>query len=142
MLLGLDNALFWAFVIFLLNYVPTVGSIVATVLPTLFALVQFDSYWMPLAVFAGVGFWQFAIGNFLQPRMQGQSLNLSILVVLLSLSIWGAIWGIAGMFLAAPLTVMVMIVLSQFPTTYPIAVILSANGRPVAGKRAVPTPSM
>jgi len=140
--LGLDNALFWAFVIFLLNYVPTIGSIVATILPTLFALVQFDSYWMPLAVFAGVGVWQFTIGNFLQPRMQGQSLNLSTLVVLLSLAIWGAIWGIAGMFLAAPLTVMVMIIFAQFPSTRPIAVILSADGEPVHKKNRAPTPSM
>jgi len=140
--LGLDNPLFWAFVIFLLNYVPTIGSIVATVLPTLFALVQYESLWMVAAVFAGVGAWQFLIGNFLQPRMQGRSLNLSTLVVLLSLAVWGVIWGIAGMFLAAPLTVMVMIIFAQFDTTRPIAVMLSADGRPADRGARRPTPSL
>jgi len=140
--IGLDNALFWSFVIFLLNYVPTIGSIVATVLPTLFALVQFESLWMVAAVFGGVGVWQFVIGNFLQPRMQGESLNLSTLVVLLSLAIWGAVWGIAGMFLAAPLTVMVMIILAQFPSTRPVAILLSGDGKPAEGVAIPPRPSM
>ena len=128
--LGLDNALFWAFLIFLLNYVPTIGSIIATALPTIFALVQYSTLWEPAAVLAGVGFWQFTIGNFMQPRMQGQNLNLATIVVLLGLAIWGAIWGLAGMFLSAPLTVMVMVVLAQFSSTRWIAVLLSADGRP------------
>ncbi len=131
--LGLDNALFWSFVIFLLNYIPTIGSIVATILPTVFALVQYDTLWQPLAVFAGVGLWQFSIGNFLQPRVQGENLNLSTIVVLLGLAVWGVIWGVPGMFLSSPLTVMVMIVLAQFSSTYWIAVLLSADGRPEVG---------
>ena len=71
------------------------------------------------------------IGNFVQPRMTGESLNLSAVVVLLALSIWGLIWGIVGAFLAAPLTVMIMIVLAQFPSTRWIAILLSADGKPV-----------
>ena len=98
---GLDNALFWAFLVFFLNFIPTVGSIVAAILPGIFALAQPDwPSWMPsdptinaLIVFLGVSVWQFAIGNFLQPRLMGDTLNLSALVVLLSLAIWGAIWG-------------------------------------------------
>jgi predicted PurR-regulated permease PerM len=62
--------------------------------------------------------------------MTGDSLNLSAVVVLLALAIWGAIWGIAGAFLAAPLTVMLMIVLAQFPSTRWIAILLSADGKP------------
>jgi predicted PurR-regulated permease PerM len=81
-------------------------------------------------VFAGVGVWQFVIGNFIQPRMTGDSLNLSAVVVLLALAIWGSIWGIAGAFLAAPMTVMLMIVLAQFPTTRWIAILLSEDGKP------------
>jgi AI-2 transport protein TqsA len=137
---GLDNALFWAFVIFVLNYIPTVGSIIATVLPSLFAIVQPLAAWpewMPddsllcgAIVFVGVAVWQFLIGNFVAPRMQANSLNLSPLVVLLSLAVWGALWGPAGMFLSAPLTVMVMIVLAQIPGARWIAVLLSANGNP------------
>ncbi len=136
--LGLHNALFWAFVIFVLNYIPTIGSIVAGILPALFAFVQDDwpaympqdELWCAAAVFFGVSIWQFLIGNFLGPRMTSNSLNLSALVVLLSLAIWGALWGLPGMFLSAPLTVLVMIVLAQIPGARWIAVLMSADGNP------------
>lgn len=127
---GLENALFWSFVIFFLNYIPTIGSLVAVVLVTAVALVQFDSLPHIAAVAIGTSAWQFLIGTFLQPRMTGDSLNLSAVVVLLALAIWGAMWGIAGAFMAAPLTVMLMIVLAQFPATRWIAILLSADGKP------------
>jgi AI-2 transport protein TqsA len=128
--IGLENALFWSFVIFFLNYIPTIGSIVAVVVVTAVALVQFTTLAPIVAVAIGVGAWQFLIGNFVQPRLTGDSLNLSAVVVLLALAIWGAIWGIAGAFLAAPLTVMFMIVLAQFSSTRWIAILLSADGKP------------
>ncbi len=128
--IGLENALFWSFLIFFLNYIPTIGSIAATVLTTAVALVQFPTLGPVVAVFAGVGVWQFVIGNFIQPRMTGDSLNLSAIVVLLALAIWGSVWGIVGAFLAAPMTVMIMIVLAQFPSTRWIAILLSADGTP------------
>jgi predicted PurR-regulated permease PerM len=136
--LGLDNALFWALVIFVLNYIPTIGSIFATVLPALFAIAQpVWPGWMPddpmicaVIVFFGVSVWQFVIGNFVGPRMTSNSLNLSALVVLLSLAVWGALWGLPGMFLSAPLTVLIMIVLAQIPGARWIAVLLSADGNP------------
>ena len=137
--LGLDNALFWAFIVFFLNYIPTIGSIVAAFLPGFFALAQPDwpSY-MPsdptlcaLIVFASVSVWQFVIGNFVQPRLMGETLNLSSLVVLISLAVWGAIWGIPGMFLSAPLTVLMMILLAQTPGARWIAILLSADGHPI-----------
>jgi predicted PurR-regulated permease PerM len=129
-IIGLENALFWSFVIFFLNYVPTIGSVAAVVLVTAVALAQFTSLPHVAAVFIGASAWQFLIGNFVQPRMTGDSLNLSAVVVLLALAIWGAIWGMAGAFLAAPLTVMLMIVLAQFPSTRWIAILLSADGKP------------
>jgi AI-2 transport protein TqsA len=128
--IGLDNALFWSFLIFFLNFIPTIGSIVAVALPTAFALVQFPTLTPVAFVAIGVGVWQFIIGNFVQPRMTGESLNLATLVVLLALAVWGAIWGIPGAFLAAPLTVMLMIVLAQFESTRWIAILLSADGKP------------
>ena len=128
---GVNNALFWSFVIFFLNYIPTIGSIVATVIVVAAALVQFDSVGHIVAAGVGVGAWQFLVGNFIQPRMTGESLNLSAVVVLLALAIWGTIWGIAGAFLAAPLTVMLMIVLAQFHSTRWIAILLSADGKPI-----------
>lgn len=129
-IIGLENALFWSFLIFFLNYIPTIGSIAAVVLTTAVALVQFSTLEPVVWVFAGVGAWQFIIGNFIQPRMTGDSLNLSAVVVLLALAIWGTVWGIVGAFLAAPITVMLMIVLAQFPTTRWIAILLSADGKP------------
>jgi predicted PurR-regulated permease PerM len=141
-LLGVENAVFLAVLIFVLNYIPTVGSIVASVIPLLFALVQPDlPTWVPGnepqstyiysgLVFGLVSFWQFFFGNFVQPRMMGDSLNLSVLVVLISLAVWGALWGIVGMFLSAPLTVLMMIMFSQSPSTRWIAIALSADGLP------------
>lgn len=136
--LGVQNALLLCVIIFVLNYIPTVGSIIAAFMPVLFAVAQptWPGY-MPdnnllnaVIVFAAVSFWQFSIGNFVQPRMMGDTLNLSTLVVLLSLSIWGALWGIPGMFLSAPLTVIVMIICNQFQSTRWLAIILSSDGKP------------
>lgn len=142
--LGVDNVLFLSTLIFVLNYIPTIGSIVAALVPPLFALVQpevaawipgdapNDSYIFAALVFLGVSFWQFSIGNFVQPRIMGDTLNLSALVVLLALAIWGAIWGIPGMFLSAPLTVLMMILFAQSESTKWLAVLLSANGEPLS----------
>lgn len=140
--LGVENALFLAALIFVLNYIPTIGSIVAAFIPLLFALVQpelptwlpadppQDTYIYAAIVFGMVAFWQFFFGNFVQPRMMGDSLNLSALVVLIALAVWGAIWGIPGMFLSAPLTVLMMILFAQSPSTRWLAIALSADGRP------------
>jgi len=129
--LGVPNAMFWAFLIFFLNFIPNIGSVVAVLLPTLATLAQYPDDLGRVALVAGsTGFWQFAVGNFLQPRMMSDSLNLSALVVLLSLAIWGAIWGVTGAFLAAPITVMIMIVLNQFAGTRWLAILMSADGAP------------
>jgi predicted PurR-regulated permease PerM len=130
LLIGLPNAAFWSFLIFFLNYIPTIGSIFAVILPTLASLVVWTDVTHVALVALGVGGWQFVVGNVIQPRMMGESLNLSALVVLLTLALWGSIWGIAGAFLAAPLTVMIMLVLNQFPSTRWLAILLSADGRP------------
>ena len=82
---------------------------------------------MILAITQGI---QFVVGNIIQPRMTGDSLNLSVLMVFLSLAFWGKIWGGSGMFLAVPLTVMIMIIFAQFKQTRALAILMSANGRP------------
>lgn len=144
--LGLDNALFWALVIFVLNYIPIIGGLAAVVLPVLFAMVQFDSMGR-VGLLAGLLFGaQFVIGNTIQPKMMGDSMNLSAIVVILALSVWSALWGGVGAFLSAPLTVIIMIILAQFPTTRWIAVMLSADGNPDMDGDGIPdaspTPSM
>jgi predicted PurR-regulated permease PerM len=91
--------------------------------------VQFESL-TPFLVTAGaLAIVQFACGSLIEPRIMGKGLNISPLVMLLSLSVWSAIWGIVGMFLAVPLMVVVMIVCSHFAVTRPVAVLLSAQGQ-------------
>ncbi|MDO9338159.1 MAG: AI-2E family transporter [Caulobacter sp.] len=127
---GLDNALFWAFLIFLASYIPIIGGVVGVALPPLFALVQFPSIIPAIIIAVVLQSVQFIVGNVVQPKMQGDSLNIDPVVVLLSLAFWGLIWGMPGMFLSTPLTVMAMIILAQFKGSHWIAVLLSANGNP------------
>ena len=103
---------------------------------SIFALLQFDSLW-PAAILAAVlqGV-QFVVGNIIQPRMQGESLNMDPVVILLSLALWGAIWGLPGMFLSTPIAVMAMVILAQFDGTRWIAILLSDDGEPVRAKDA------
>jgi predicted PurR-regulated permease PerM len=136
--MGLKNALFWAIVTFVLSYIPVVGGVAASILPALFALVQFTSP-IPALVILGVSQTiQFVVGNIIQPRMTGDSLNISVLVVFISLAFWGKLWGGPGMFLAVPMSVMLMIVLAQFPSTFWIAVMMSNNGNPDASLQNAP----
>ena len=125
---GVDYAPFWALLVFLLNYIPTIGSLVAVALPTLLALVQFETLTPFLILLVSLGSLQMLIGNVIEPRLMGSSLNLSPLVVILALSTWGQIWGVIGMLLSVPVTVIGMIILSHFPHTRPVAIMLSENG--------------
>lgn len=129
LVVGVDFAVFWGFIIFLLNYIPTVGSLLGIIFPALLALIQFPTPGPFFIVLGGIGVVQFLIGSVLEPRLTGASLNISPLVVILSLALWGSIWGIVGMFLCVPLTVIAMIILSHFERTRPIAILLSGNGR-------------
>lgn len=125
---GVDFAGFWAFTIFLLNFIPTIGSIIATLFPAVLALIQFDTYYQFFFVLIGVGAVQLVVGNVLEPKMMGKSLNVSPFVVMLSLTLWGSIWGIAGMFLSVPITVMMLIVLAHSERTRYLAIMLSGDG--------------
>jgi len=136
--LGLENAVFWAFLIFLVGYVPVIGGAIGILLPPLFALVQFDDWWHAAAMLAGLQVINFVVGNIVYPRMQGKSLNIDPLVVLLSLAFWGAIWGLPGLFLSTPLTVVAMVILAQFPGSRWIAVLLSSDGDPLEERSAAP----
>lgn len=126
---GLNFAGFWALLLFVLNYIPTIGSIVATALPAMMALVQFPGLGQFFTVVIGLIVVQQALGNFIEPRFMGDRLNLSPLVILMSLAVWGMVWGISGMMLCVPMTAIAVIILSHFPQTRPLAVILSRNGR-------------
>jgi AI-2 transport protein TqsA len=125
----LEFAGFWAVVIGVLNYVPYIGSFLGVLLPVAWSIVQFGDLGTVLTLLLLLTAAQFAIGNFLDPYLMGDSLNLSPFVILASLTIWGGLWGIPGAFLAVPITAVLVIVLSQFGGTRPIAVLMSRNGR-------------
>ena len=126
---GLDFAEFWALLVFILNFIPTIGSIVATALPGLLGLVQFESWKPVLILLIGITAIQQSLGNFIEPNLMGITLNLSPLVVVMSLLLWGMLWGIVGMFLCVPITVILVIILGNFPSTQWVAVLLSKDGR-------------
>lgn len=125
---GLEFAAVWAFIIFILNYIPTFGSIIACGLPILYSLVSMDNLRGPVAIAIGLVGLQIVIGNILEPRLTGNKLNLSTLAILINLVFWGILWGPIGMFFSVPLLVATLIILSQFDNTRWIAVLLSANG--------------
>jgi len=127
--IGLDFAEFWALLIFVFNFIPNIGSLISTSLPALLALVQFQSLAPFATLVIGVGLTQLLVGNVLEPRMMGQSLNMSPLVIMLSLVLWGSVWGIPGMFLCVPITVIAMIILNNFEQTRWIALLLSQDGK-------------
>ncbi len=135
-LVGLDFAETWALLAFLLNFIPNIGSAVATILPSLVALVQFDKPGPVLIVAVGIGAIQIVVGNFIEPPLMGRSLNLSPLVIILSLTFWAFVWGIVGMFLSVPIMVIVLIVCSHVPAWRPVAVLLSGDGRIPEGRSA------
>ncbi|MEO1255131.1 MAG: AI-2E family transporter, partial [Bacteroidota bacterium] len=127
-IMGVDAAFFWAFLMFALNYIPTVGSLIATLFPAFFSLVQFGEFRPFIIILAGLGIVEWFIGNVIEPRLMGKSLNLSPLVTILALIVWGQIWGITGMLLSTPITVVMVIVFSQFDSTRGVAILLSENG--------------
>ncbi len=127
-IIGVDAALFWAFIIFTLNYIPNIGSLIATIFPTVFALLQFGQLGPAIWVLVVLGVIQLIVGNLIEPKVMGNSLNLSSLVVILALSLWGALWGIVGMVLSVPITVIMLILFSEFESTRKIAILLSEKG--------------
>lgn len=126
--IGLEFAGVWAFLLFLLNYIPTIGSIVACTLPILFALVSGNGVDMAILTALGLIGVQILWGNVLDPKLTGKALNISTLAILLNLVFWGLIWGIAGMFFSVPILVAFYVAAAQFDSTRWIAVLLSADG--------------
>ncbi len=125
---GLDFALVWGVLAFVLNFIPTIGSIIVTVATITMAVIQFMPEWGIIIYIAimttGT---QMVLGNIIDPRLQGVQLNISPVVILISLSLWGYIWGLVGMFLAVPLTSMMQIICANIPSLKPFAIFLSTG---------------
>ncbi|MCK0119861.1 AI-2E family transporter [Loktanella sp. F6476L] len=115
---------------FMLNFLPNVGSIIATALIALIAHVQFHDPATTIVIVSIAGVIQFINGNIIDPMMMGRALRLSSFGIILSLAFWGAVWGIPGMFLSVPIMVMLLVVCSHVPALRPIAILLSREGLP------------
>jgi predicted PurR-regulated permease PerM len=138
---GLPNAEFWTFVIFVVGFIPVLGGAVAGLAPPLFALVQFETYWQAVVLLVGLQTILFISGNAIQPRMQGDNQNIDPVVVLLSLAFWGKVWGVVGMFLSTPLAVMAMAILAEFKGSRWMAILLSGDGEPYADEHGAAKPA-
>lgn len=126
-LFGLDLALVFGILAFFLNFIPSLGSIVATLLPIPVAIIQYETAWPVIGVVLLPALVQVTVGNGLEPILMGRRLDLHPVTILLALLFWGLIWGVVGMLLAAPMTAVLRIVLSQFETTRPVADLLAGR---------------
>jgi predicted PurR-regulated permease PerM len=124
LIFDVDFAITWALLIFLFNFIPYIGSLVATTLPIVLTLVQLG-LWQSIAVGVLLIAIQQIIGTLIEPRMTGQRLNVSPLLIVLSLAFWGLLWGIVGMILAVPMLVVLKIILDTIKETRPIATLIS-----------------
>ena len=128
--IGVEFAFTWGLLAFVLNFVPTLGSIVASIPPVLMALAQFaPSFWPAVGVAAVLFVIQQTLGNFIAPKVYGDRLNLSPVVILLFLVFWGWLWGITGALLAVPLAAAIQIALAHIPALAPLAVLMGSGKR-------------
>lgn len=138
--LGQSNALLLALLIFLTSYVPVIGPALGVFVPPLFALAQFAGWREAVILLVALQAINFAVNNIMVPRMQADRLNLDPTVVLLSLGLWGFLWGLPGALLSTPLTVMVLAVSAEVPALHWLAVLLSTDGRLATDEHADPHP--
>ena len=125
LIIGLDFWWMWGLLSFLLNYIPTIGSVIAVIPPTLFALIQFESWGMALLALGIQGGMQIVMGTWIDPLLQGKYLSLSPLVVLVALTFWGWVWGIAGALIAVPLTIFIALICHEFESTRWVTTLLN-----------------
>ena len=123
---GVDFAALFGLVAFFLNYIPNIGSLVATVLRLSFVFFQFGTFWPTFWVFIIANGLDFVLGNIIEPRVTGKGLGLSPLLVFFSLVFWGWLWGIPGMILSVPLTAVLKIVCQNIPALRPVGVLMGS----------------
>ena len=126
---GLNNILFWSVMFFLLTFIPNIGVTVGSIAPALFALLQFPTVWQAIVIFVVIQVVATIVGNFIYPRLQAQTQNIDPVATILSLAFWTLLWGLAGAFLAVPMTLMSMMVFAQFDRTRWVTALLSNDGK-------------
>jgi AI-2 transport protein TqsA len=130
---GLDLAVAWGIISFVLNYIPYVGPLVAVILPVIFATAQFESWQMAAIIFGSLYLIQFVIGSYLEPMLTGTALAISPFVMLFAFLIWDFLWGMPGAFIGLPVTIALFTIWEQNPSTRWIAKLMSTSGAASAG---------
>jgi len=126
----LENVLFWTLALFLLTYLPVIGIALGSIVPSLFALLQFSTPWPAVAIFVAIQVIASVVGNLILPRLEAQSQNIDPAAGLFAVFVWSVLWGIPGAFLAVPLTMAVMYQLAQFDSLKWAAILISNDGHP------------
>jgi predicted PurR-regulated permease PerM len=126
LIIGVDLALVWGLIAFVLNYIPTLGSIIAVIPPSLIAFL-FQGIGRGIATLIGLAAIQVVMGNFVDPRLQGKTLQLSPFVALVSIIFWGWVWGIPGALLGVPMTIAIVLLCQEFEVTRGIAIVLGES---------------
>jgi AI-2 transport protein TqsA len=129
LLAGLELATAWGVIAFVLNYIPFIGPLVATVFPTLFALAQVGSWQLAVVVFLGLNLIQFLIGSYLEPRIAGAALSVSPFLVLFAVFFWAFLWGLPGAFIGVPIVIAGLTLCEQRHSTRWVATLLSGRER-------------
>ena len=124
---GIEMAFIFALLTVLFNFIPTIGSILAVALPLPIVFLQYQFSWPFFIILALTGAIQFSIGNVIEPKVMGDSMDLHPITVLICLIFWGMVWGIAGMFLAVPITAVLKIVFSKIEATQTLSEILAGR---------------
>ncbi|AJY47447.1 AI-2E family transporter [Martelella endophytica] len=125
---GLDFPVEWGVIAFALNYIPFIGSVIATVFPSLYGVIQFENWETALALFICLNLIQFIIGNYVEPMVSGSTLSISPFIVVFSIFFWTFMWGLFGTFLGVPITIALLTVCEHIPSLNWVAEIL--GGRP------------
>jgi predicted PurR-regulated permease PerM len=124
---GVDFALFLGLVTFFLNFIPNIGSFIATAFPGLVALIQYESFGQALVIVVLLVIVQTVMGNLIEPKLMGEQLDLSPLSILLALIFWGWLWGIWGMIMAVPITSLIKIICESIEPLRPFAVLMGSG---------------
>ncbi len=127
-IMGIEYAFLWSFLIFILNFIPYVGPLISSLFPAIFAVLTTSNLMQFVYVFAAMEGVQIVLGNFVEPKMMGKGTNLGPVTVIVALAFWGMIWGVTGMILAVPVTAVLVIVLSRILSTRYLAILLSEKG--------------
>jgi len=128
-LFDVNFALFWGFLAFALNFIPSIGSIAATIPPVAMAFIQFDSLNTVFFVLLFISLVQFAVGSLIEPKIMGNRLRLNTLTVIFGLVFWGFIWGVPGMIMSVPMLVFLKLIFEHIPSLKIVARVMGSPSK-------------